>query len=86
MNGTLEVRVLDAVDSNKDTFIQTIPELTKARFLICSKKGMLFVASNTQLWCIQAVEIPKQRQQLLQQKKFHLALQLTVILSCSSFY
>lgn len=78
INGALEIRVLDAYDSDKDTFIQTLPYLDKARFLISSKKGTLFVASNAKLWYLQAVEISKQRQHLLQQKKFHLALQLTV--------
>lgn len=70
--------MLDSSDSDKNTLIQTLPDLPKARFLIGSKKGILFAASNSQLWSIQAVEIPKQRQHLLQQKKFHLALQLTV--------
>lgn len=74
-----EIRVLDASTSVKDTFIQTLPELKNARHLIRSKKGMLFAASVAQLWCIKSVDIPKQRHSLLQQKKFQLALQLTVI-------
>lgn len=74
----LEVRVVDTSGSMKDTFIQTLTEIQKARYLIRSKKGMLFAASVSQLWCIQAIDIPKQRQSLLQQKKFQLALQLTV--------
>lgn len=74
-----EIRVLDTSTSVKDTFIQTLPELKNARHLIRSKKGMLFAASVAQLWCIKSVDIPKQRHSLLQQKKFQLALQLTVI-------
>lgn len=62
----------------KDTFIQTLSDVQKARYLIRSKKGLIFAASISQLWCIQAIDIPKQRHNLLQQKKFQLALQLTV--------
>lgn len=74
----VEVRVLDASGSMKDTFIQRLSEIQKARHLVRSKKGLLFAASMTQLYCIQGVDIQKQCQSLLQQKKFQLALQLTV--------
>lgn len=80
----IEVRVLDASGSMKDTFIQTLPEIQKARHLVrFSKKGLLFAASMTQLYCIQGVDIQKQCQSLLQQKKIQLALQLTV---CIYYY
>lgn len=62
----------------KDTFIQTLTEVKKARHLVQSKKGLLFAASVSQLYCIQGVDVQKQCQSLLQQKKFHLALRLTV--------
>lgn len=75
---SVEIRVLDASGSMKDTFIQTLPEVQKARHLVRSKKGLLFAASISQLYCIQGVDIQKQCQNLLQQKKFQLALQLTV--------
>lgn len=78
MPNCVEVRVLDASGSMKDTFIQTLPEVQKARHLARSKKGLLFAASVSQLYCIQGVDIQKQCQSLLQQKKFQLALQLTV--------
>lgn len=78
VNNILEVRILDQSGSNKDTFIQTLTELNKARLLIRAKKGLLFAASVTQLWCIEMVDITKQTNTLLQQKKFQLALQLTV--------
>lgn len=81
VQNALEVRVLDASASLKDTFIQTLPELKNARHLICAKKGLLFAASVAQLWCIKAVDIPTQRRNLLHQKKFQLALQLTVSLN-----
>lgn len=75
---SIEIRVLDTSGSMKDTFIQTLPEVQKARHLVRSKKGFLFAASISQLYCIQGVDIQKQCQSLLQQKKFQLALQLTV--------
>lgn len=62
-----------------ETLIQTIPDLHKARLLARTKQGLLFAASITHLWCIQAVNIPEQRKNVLKQKKFQLALQLTVI-------
>lgn len=75
----IEVRVFDNLDmSDKGLLIQTIPQLQKARFLARGKKGLLYVASVSHLWCIQAVEISKQREHLLQEENFHLALQLTV--------
>lgn len=74
----IEVRVLDASGSMKHTFIQTLSDIQKARHLVRSKKGLLFAASVTQLYCIRGVDIQKQCQSLLQQKKFQLALQLTV--------
>lgn len=78
VNNVVEVRVLDQSGSNKETFVQTLTELNKARLLIRAKKGLLFAASVTQLWCIEMVDIAKQANTLLQQKKFQLALQLTV--------
>lgn len=76
----VEVRVFDNVDmSDKGTLIQSIPQLQKARFLARGKQGLLYAASVSHLWCIQAVEISKQREHLLQEENFHLALQLTNI-------
>lgn len=75
----VEVRVFDNVDmSDKGTLIQTIPQLQKARFLVRGKQGLLYAASVSHLWRIQAVDISKQREHLLQEENFHLALQLTV--------
>lgn len=76
----VEVRVFDNVDmSDKGTLIQTIPQLQKARFLVRGKQGLLYAASVSHLWRIQAVDISKQREHLLQEENFHLALQLTNI-------
>lgn len=78
MPNGIEVRVLDAPGSMKDTFIQSMPELKNARHLARSKKGLLFAASVSQLYCIQMTDIQKQCKSLMKEKKFQLALQLTV--------
>lgn len=70
----IEVRSL--VD--KDTLVQTLPELKDTRFLVRSDKGTIFAAASSELWCIRMVDIPTQREQLLQKKKFQLAIELTV--------
>lgn len=75
---SVEVRVLDPSGLERENLIQVIPDLPKARFLIRGKRGLLYAASLSHLWCIQAVDLTKQRKMLLKEKKFHLALQLTV--------
>ena len=81
MTDSVEVRVLDA-SSKLNNLIQTIPELTKARFLITGRSnqnGLIFVASTSYLWCIESIDIAFQRQNLIQDKKWFLALQLTAM-------
>ncbi|XP_058058938.1 vam6/Vps39-like protein [Anopheles bellator] len=78
INDAIEVRVFDNVD-DKGTLIQTLPHMQKARFLARGKQGLLYAASVSHLWCIQAVDISKQREHLLQQENFQLALKLTNI-------
>ncbi|CRK91919.1 CLUMA_CG005538, isoform A [Clunio marinus] len=78
----VEVRVLDTSGLEKDNLIQVIPDLQKARFLISGKSnqnGLIFAASISHLWCIEAIDIATQRQNLLQDKKWFLALQLTAM-------
>lgn len=78
----VEVRVLDTSGLEKDNLIQVIPELQKARFLISGKtgqQGLIFAASISHLWCVEAIDIATQRQHLLQDKKWFLALQLTAM-------
>ncbi|XP_017141940.1 vam6/Vps39-like protein [Drosophila miranda] len=75
VNNAIEVRSL----VGKDTLVQSIPELEKTRFLVHADKGTIFAAATSELWCIRHVEIPIQRQQLLQQKKFQLAIEVTQI-------
>lgn len=74
----LEVRA-KLSDADRDTHIQTLPDVPKARFLLRSRGGTMIVASSTTFWYVQAVDIARQRQHLLQQKRFHLALKLTDI-------
>lgn len=74
----IEVRCLEANSINKDTLVQTIPELSKTKYLVRSGRGTIFAAAISELWCIRLVDITTQRQQLLQQKKFQLAIELTV--------
>lgn len=82
INDAAEVRVFDTSGLEKNNLIQVIPDLQKARFLISGKHGhtgLLFAASTSHLWCIEAIDIPTQRQNLLQDKKWFLALQLTAM-------
>ncbi|XP_017013413.2 vam6/Vps39-like protein [Drosophila takahashii] len=75
VNNAIEVRSL----VGKDTLVQSIPELQKTKFLVHADKGTIFAAATSELWCIRMVDIPTQRQQLVQQKKFQLAIELTQI-------
>ncbi|KAH8360113.1 hypothetical protein KR093_010845 [Drosophila rubida] len=63
----------------KETLVQSLPELKNTKFLVRSDKGTIFAAASSELWCIRMVDIPKQREELLQQKKFQLAIELTDI-------
>lgn len=73
----VEVRCLESSGLNKDTLVQSIPELGKVKFMVRSGKGTIFAAAISEVWFIQLVDIPTQRQSLLQQKKFQLAIELT---------
>ncbi|XP_044728700.1 vam6/Vps39-like protein [Chrysoperla carnea] len=59
--------------------IQSLTGLPKARLIVRCKQGFLYAASVTHVWCIKAVDIAKQRQVLLNNKQFQLALKLTSI-------
>lgn len=58
------------------------------RFVVSAKQGLLYAASISQIWCLQAVDIAKQRKVLVDAKQFQLALKLTVseIRSTRRFY
>ncbi|XP_017772683.1 PREDICTED: vam6/Vps39-like protein isoform X2 [Nicrophorus vespilloides] len=67
------------VQTFDDGLIQTIGDLPKVRFICKSKQGLLYTASISQVWVLQAVDIPTQRKALLENKQFKLALKLTAI-------
>lgn len=76
---SLEVRVFNTLSTGGDTLIQKIPDLSRIRFLARGNNGILYAAAASQVWCIEMVDITVQRKQLLLEKKFQLALQLTRI-------
>lgn len=79
INDGLEVRVFNSLGSSGDTLIQKISDLNRVRFLVRGNQGIIYAAAASQLWCIEMVDITIQREQLLLDKKFQLALQLTNI-------
>lgn len=64
-------------------FIQTLPDLNKARLMYRCKRGLIFVSSVGQVWCLSSVDVTKQRQQLLKDKQFQIAIDLTNLSECS---
>ncbi|KAM3961523.1 vacuolar protein sorting 39 [Aphomia sociella] len=64
-------------------FIQTIPELNKARLMYRCKRGLIFVYSVGQVWCLSSVDVTKQTQQLLKDKQFQIAIDLTKLSDCT---
>ncbi|XP_068628376.1 vam6/Vps39-like protein [Battus philenor] len=64
-------------------FIQTLPELNKARLMYRCKRGLIFVASVGQVWCLSSIDVTKQRQQLLKDKQFQIAIDLTLLSDCT---
>ncbi|GBP23493.1 hypothetical protein EVAR_12773_1 [Eumeta japonica] len=67
--------IVQTVEPN--LFIQTLPDLNKARLMYRCKRGLIFIASVGQVWCLSSVDVTKQRQQLLKDKHFQLAIELT---------
>ncbi|XP_030763648.1 vam6/Vps39-like protein [Sitophilus oryzae] len=59
--------------------IQTLPDMPKVRFLVQASSGVLFAASLSQVWCVKAIDVAKQREILVNSKEFQLALKLTQI-------
>lgn len=58
--------------------VQMLSDLPKVRFIVSANQGLLYAASISQIWCLQAVDVAKQRKILVDAKKFELALKLTV--------
>ncbi|XP_075976960.1 vacuolar protein sorting 39 [Anticarsia gemmatalis] len=65
-------------------FIQTLPELTKARLMYRCKRGLIFVSSVGQVWCLSSVDVSKQIKQLLKDKQFQIAIELTSLSECTT--
>ncbi|KAG5897551.1 hypothetical protein JTB14_007267 [Gonioctena quinquepunctata] len=61
--------------------VQTLADLPKVRYIISSAQGLLYAASISQIWCVQALDVAKQRAVLVDAKQFQLALKLTQISS-----
>lgn len=57
--------------------MQKVTDLSKVRFIARGANGIVYAASASHLWCIEMIDITIQREQLLQEKKFQLALKLT---------
>ncbi|XP_060532136.1 vam6/Vps39-like protein [Cylas formicarius] len=74
INDSIEVNTIE-----QSQLIQTLPDMPKVRFVVKSEAGLLFAASLSQIWCIQAVDIARQREVLVNNKQFQLALKLTQI-------
>ncbi|KAJ8942577.1 hypothetical protein NQ318_010385 [Aromia moschata] len=59
--------------------VQTLTDMPKVRFIVTAQQGLLFAASVSHIWSIQAVDVGKQRKVLVDGKQFQLALKLTQI-------
>lgn len=77
-NGVVEIRYLDTYDLSKPMLLQTFNELNRIKFLVRAQTGVIFVAGGSELWCLRRIPIPIQRQKLLEQKMFQVAIDLTV--------
>ncbi|CAH1953989.1 unnamed protein product [Acanthoscelides obtectus] len=64
--------------------VQTLSGMPKVRFIASAQQGLLYAAAISQIWCILAVDIAKQRKILVDAKQFQLALKLTWLGSDSS--
>lgn len=74
----VEIRCLETCNINQQTLLQTFTELNRVKSLVKAKSGVIFAAGATEIWCLRRVEIPLQRQKLLENKFFQLAIDLTV--------
>ncbi|XP_072391352.1 vam6/Vps39-like protein [Diabrotica undecimpunctata] len=72
LNDSIEVLTLEP-----NGLVQTLSDLQKVRFIVAAQQGVLYAASISQIWSIQAVDIEKQRESLVAAKQFQLALKLT---------
>ncbi|KAK5643487.1 hypothetical protein RI129_007332 [Pyrocoelia pectoralis] len=59
--------------------VQILDNLPKARLVSHCKQGLVYIASVSQVWCLHGIDISKQREMLLKDKQFQLALTLTKV-------
>nr|XP_018917958.1 PREDICTED: vam6/Vps39-like protein [Bemisia tabaci] len=71
LNETVEVRSVEPA-----LLVQTIP-FAKPKLICRCKRGLTYVASSEQVWCLVWNPISKQIQLLLEEKQFQLALKLS---------
>ncbi|XP_066588589.1 vam6/Vps39-like protein [Prorops nasuta] len=57
--------------------IQTLQNFNKARLIVKSKQGKIYVASTGNVWSVNAIDIVHQIRTLLEQHQYQLALRLT---------
>lgn len=69
---SIQIRTIDP-----NLFIQAL-SLSKVKLLISNKQGLLYLATQNYVWCLEAVLIPQQIKMLLEEKQFQLALKLAV--------
>lgn len=72
---SLQVRTIDP-----NLFIQVL-SVSKVKLIVGNKQGLLYLASQNNVWCLESVPISQQIKTLLEKKQFQLALRLAV--SCS---
>jgi hypothetical protein len=58
-------------------FIQSVT-VPRPRLVVRCRQGLVYVASVSHVWCLQAVPLARQIHVLLEDKQFQLALKLTV--------
>lgn len=57
INMGLEIRVFDPQETSDEFVLQWIPDLEGARHLTRAKKGFLFAATSTKVWCIHSTDV-----------------------------
>lgn len=75
---TLNFCIFQVLTLEPSGSVQTLTGLPKVRFIVSAGQGLLYAASLTQIWCIEAVDVAKQRKVLVEAKQFQLALKLKV--------
>ena len=59
---------------------------TTAKFISCSNRGTVYIASNDNVWCLKSTPVDTQIDAFLKQRQFELALSLAVSCSCNMHF